>query len=407
MGYYKSYIIFLCSIYFLLASCVTPTFLKSKKTSTSFQYQLNELWFTPFINNNTCFNSILTDPKQDNDCLTWTRLENAGPLYDEKRKQIYVGGSDSLLHVLNTKGQLQKTIKLPGNLQAQPTLVDDHLYFGTENGNLLKLNVNNYNLIWELKVDSEINTRLVHRDNLLFFSTGLSTLYAVETNLGKVVWSQKRVLPSKIFIKSQAEPLVTYFEGDKSKLILVSGHPSGRVDYYEAKTGKLIFNLMVGNPQKDFPDIVADPIFYKDSIFVASYNSGVVSLEPTTGEVRWRVPLKGKSRLAAGYDMIFAAGDEFITGIDAQSGTRKWRFNFGKGSPTNMVIKDGFLYFASDKGQLYVLEVYTGEPVRYFGSGLGFAGQFDFSSNVLFLVSTAGYLYAMSPDFKGFVQRSE
>lgn len=380
-------------------------FLQNHCAKGNFPYYLNPVWFTPVVTNGACLNSILSDPKEKNRCVSWNRREIAGPLFDESRGLIYVGGSDGMLHIVSAKdGRSKKNIRLPGNLKAKPILSNNHLFFGTDNGIVLKMNVESFQIVWQIEVDAEVEHSLVLNDQTVFFISGLSTVYAVDAQTGEIKWNRKRPLPSKIFIANQSKPLLVNLEDKNKMLVLVCGHPSGQVDLYEAKTGKTLFNIMIGDPTKEFPDIVATPVYDNGSIIVASFNKGIASLEPGTGEVQWRFPENKKTRLLAANGMIYAAGSHSVIGINYQKGKIIWRFTFQNGAPTNMVLKNNFLYFASDRNALYVLEASTGRPVRYFGSGLGFAGDFDFSSNMLFLVSTTGNLYAMSPGFEGFVQ---
>ncbi len=393
---------------FLKNPCVfTLIFLCSFRIS-SHQYQLNITWLSPVVSNGACLGSLIGDPKQADDCATWTRHEAASPLFDAARNMIYVGGSDGLLHVVSARdGALKKNIKLPeGNLHAKPVLWENHLFFGTSAGDIIKMDPGTGNIVWKLKVDAEVENQIVLQGSTLFVVTGAATIYAVDAVTGTILWNQKRPLPPHIFIGTISNPLLVSINETGEKLILICGHPSGRVDFYEAKTGKAIFNVMVGDLTSEFPDVAASPVFNQGSVIVASFNRGIVSLDPSTGEIRWKLAEKEKTKLAAAEGLIFAAGNKSVIAMNAQDGKVVWRFTFDKGAPTEMIIKNGFLYFASAPGALYVLKANTGMPVRYIGSGQGFAGEFDFSSNQLFAISTAGYLYAMSPDFKGIVQRA-
>ncbi len=365
-------------------------------------------WLSPVITNGACLSSVLGDPKQADNCLAWTRHETASPLFDAARNVIYIGGSDGLLHVISARdGSLKKKIRLPeGNLHAKPVLSENHLFFGTSAGDIIKMDVDTGLVSWKLKVDAEVENQIVLHGSTLFFVTGLSTIYAVDAHTGTIQWNQKRPLPSHIFIGTQSNPLLISLKENNEKLILVCGHASGRVDFYEATTGKPIFNVMVGDLAFEFPDVVATPVFDHSSIIVASFNRGVISLDPKTGEIRWRLTSTEKTKLAMAEGLIFAAGNKSVVAINAQDGKPVWRFTFDKGAPTDMTVKNGFLYFGSDHNALYVLRAKTGRPMQYIGSVQGFAGEFDFSSNQLFAMSTAGYLYAMSPDFKGIVQRA-
>jgi outer membrane protein assembly factor BamB len=372
------------------------------------RYEFNITWLSSVISSGACLGSLIGDPKKAENCTAWTRHEIASPLFDPARNLIYLGGSDGYVHIVSAHdGTLKKNIKLPeGNLHAKAVLSKGHLFFGTSAGDIIKLDPDTGKIVWKLRVDAEVENRLVLQDDTLFAVTGLATIYAIDAVAGTVLWNQKRSLPTHIFIGAQSNPLLVSLNASSGKLVLICGHPSGRVDFYEAETGKAIFSVMVGDLTSEFPDVASTPIYTRGSVVVASFNRGIVSLDPDTGEIRWKLSEKEKTKLAAAYGFIFAAGNKSVVGINAQDGRVVWRFTFDKGAPTDMIIKNGFLYIGSDHKALYVLKASTGMPVRYIGSGQGFVGEFDFSSNQLFAMSAAGYLYAISPDFKGFVQRA-
>ena len=69
------------------------------------------------------------------------------------------------------------------------------------------------------------------------------------------------------------------------------------------------------------------------------------------------------------------------------------------------MAKGGRVHVASDRGPLYVLDLSSGQPLQYFGSGLGFAADLELEGDMLFAVSTAGRLYALSNAFAGRFQQ--
>ena len=105
--------------------------------------------------------------------------------------------------------------------------------------------------------------------------------------------------------------------------------------------------------------------------------------------------------------MIVAASAGTVLGIDARNGSIRWRFTYKKGAPTRLFVKGGRVHFGSDRGPLYVLDLFSGRPLQYYGSGLGVAADLDLVGDMLFMVSTAGSLHALSNDFYGPAQRKQ
>jgi outer membrane protein assembly factor BamB len=102
---------------------------------------------------------------------------------------------------------------------------------------------------------------------------------------------------------------------------------------------------------------------------------------------------------------VVAAGPGKILGLDATDGKVLWRFTFSKGAPTRIAVKGGRVHVASDRGSLFVLDLSSGRPLQYFGSGLGFAADLELWNDMLFATTTAGVVMALSNAFPGIVQK--
>lgn len=364
---------------------------------------LGVMWMASFLNQGFCASSLIAEPSQSSACTPWVRRESASPLFDASHNALYVGGSDGFLHEVNSQsGETRRILKLSGNLQAKPLQIENNLYFATDNGTAMSVNVDTWKIVWQTRLDAEVYNTMVKDHSMLYVTSGLSTIYAINQVDGSIVWYQKRPLPSRIIIGVQSNPLIYESTGRK---FLASGHPSGVVNFYDAKNGHSLFNVTVGDLTAEFPDVAADPVLCDGSVIVASFNRGVASLDPHTGALHWLRPEKGVTRLTATSARVFASGGKFVVGLDAKLGESRWRFVFDKGAPTPMLVKDDVLYVGSDRGALFVLDEKTGAPRAYLGSGLGFTGAIDFSSKTLFAVTTPGRLLSLSSSSSGISNR--
>ncbi|MEI6805370.1 MAG: PQQ-binding-like beta-propeller repeat protein [Myxococcaceae bacterium] len=341
---------------------------------------------SPVIIKNYCISSLFSEPETG--CISWNRYESAGPLVDQD--QVYVGGSDGKLHVLSRRsGLTQKRIVLPGKLKAQPTLVGTTLLLGTDQGYLVSLNTQTWEQNWQTKLDAELPNPILVSAQQVYASSGLATLYALDLNTGDILWEQKRGMSAGLGLKTQSNPLIL---SDK----LVIGNPSGKLDFIRLSDGALLFDVALGDMKKSFPNVATDPILIgSDKIAAAGFNQGLAVLDANTGVILWSVPnLPSITRLITDNQLLIAAGPKELTAIDLNTQKTVWRFLYTKGSPNRLLAKNGLLYFGSDQDALYVLNLKTGRPLQILGSGLGFAADFDFSSDhTLFALSTAGYLY--------------
>jgi len=119
------------------------------------------------------------------------------------------------------------------------------------------------------------------------FAIGSTHLYAVNTETGKLVWSQP--LPTKA---PGSSPMVS-----DDKVII----QAGKLAAYDAATG---------NPLWEQPKITgtnASPAFWKNGsagLIIANSRSELAGVDPKTGEIRWTAPGGGDSTPAVKADNV-------------------------------------------------------------------------------------------------------
>ena len=360
-------------------------------------------WRKQVIETAPCFLSLFLPPAEQEHCTSWTRRESAGPAFHEATGIIVVGGSDhSLRGIQAASGALQWQVKLPGSLMARPVLHDDGAYFGTDDGHVLRADVTSGRVRWDVTVDAEVTEPVVIDDDLVLVVTGNDSLYALKRATGAPAWVHKHPLPRAITLRGQALPLVISVAaptGPKRQVLI--GHASGRLTILERDTGTVVDELGLSGDDS-FGDLDADPFVQRGRIVVASASRGVISLDERTHAEVWRAPESGIVRLARGGNhLVIAAGPGKVLALDAVTGAPRWRFSFDKGAPTRIVVKGGRVHVASDRGSVYVLDLFSGRPLQYLGSGLGVAADLELVNDALFVTTAAGDVLALSNAFPG------
>lgn len=363
----------------------------------------------PVVLRGPCITSLIADESGNPGCASWTRAESAGPIADPLHQLIYVGGTDGVLHVLPfgpiPRHFLKRNIPLPGNVVTQPILGEETIYIATDNGYVMGLDRQTLHEKWRLSVDAEVDERLVLDGEVIYVVTGASTIYAVDAKNGEVKWYKKRPLPSGIVLRVQSRPLLYHDPLKMQRSVLICGHPSGRLDFYDAETGSLVREVMLGNTREPFPDIASDLLVIDNVIIAASFNRGIFAISPVSGVQIWHVPKKGVSRLQAGGGRLYAAGAKFAIALDPSKESVLWEFTFEKGAPSRLIYDRGNVYFGSDRNGLYVLNASNGKLLQLEGSVLGIAGDMDLQGSWLLVVSKAGYLLMYNREFGGVVQK--
>jgi outer membrane protein assembly factor BamB len=365
------------------------------------------LWFADVVRLGPCLLTLALPASEAEHCIPWTRRVAASPAFHHATGLVLVGGDDDRLHAFSGRdGSLVYAVKLPGDLVAAPALFDDGAYFGTREGHVLRADVTSGRIRWDVKVDAEVTEPVTLFGDLVIAITGLDTVYAFDRETGASRWVHKHPMPSGITLRGQARPLAATIQvGDTTQDRIWVGHATGRVTVLEAATGRVLDEMAIGEGES-FLDVDADPILHGGRLVTASHATGVFATDPASGASHWKLEEPGIVRLATGGPtLVIAAGPGKVLGIHAASGQVRWRFTFDKGAPSRIVSRGGRVHVASDRGALYVLDLFSGEPLQYFGTGLGFAADPALAGDMLFAVSTAGRLYALSNAFEGRLQQ--
>jgi eukaryotic-like serine/threonine-protein kinase len=361
------------------------------------------LWKADAVVAGPCFLSAFMPANDAERCMSWTRRETAGPAFHEATGLVLVGGSDRQLKAFRaTNGTLAWSAKTPGAVVAKVALSDDGAYFGTDDGHVLRTDVTSGRVRWDVSVDAEVTEPVVVDGDVVFVVTGADTVYALSRVTGEARWVHKHPLPRGITIRGQARPfvgIVETSEGPRARVYVP--HASGRLTILDRTTGQPVDETNLSG-EDTFGDLDADPFFQNGRIVVASQTRGVFAIDAKNGAEAWRRDEAGIVRLARGGNwMVVAAGAGKVLGLDARTGQVRWRFTFDKGSPSRIVVKGGRVHVGSDRGSMYVLDLFSGRPLQYIGDGLGMAADPELWGDMLFVVTASGELLAYSSSFPG------
>jgi outer membrane protein assembly factor BamB len=367
-------------------------------------------WSKNVVATSPCALSIVLPASEAERCTSWTRREAGGPAFHPGLGVIVVGGSDKRLRGLDaTNGHIMWERQVPGAIVSKPVIFDDGAYVGTDDARVVRVDVASGRVRWEAAVDAEVTEPPVLHGDVVFVVTGTDSTYALSRLTGEALWVSKHALPRGITLRGQARPLVLDVptaEGIKERLFV--GHASGQLSILDRGDGRVIATLDLSRGDS-FGDLDADPVYHArtNAVVVASQTRGIMALDPATAEERWVTVEGGITRLASGgQPMIVAAGPSKVLGLDAKTGAIRWRFTFDKGAPTRIIVKGGRVHVGSDRGALYVLDLFSGRPLQYAGSGNGVAADLDVWQDMLFYTSTAGTVVAFSNAWLGSIYQS-
>ncbi len=222
--------------------------------------------------------------------VVWTYYGD-GPFRSSPRiaqGHIFIGSDDGFLHAINVAtGRLSWKIDAGAQIRSTPYITQEYVYVGTEAGEMICMDFGG-NAKWRYRAKRGITSSPTITNDVLFFTSLDSTVYALDANTGWVHWR------FRLGRGSISTPIVV----DNNLYV-------GAADHYiysiNAQTAKENWRY------KTEHQISASPTFYKDAIYVGSVDRNMYCLDAESGQLRWKfsteAPITGT--VAANDDMIY------------------------------------------------------------------------------------------------------
>jgi eukaryotic-like serine/threonine-protein kinase len=323
----------------LLLCCLRET---HADVSEQWTYQLDEpIHLSPLITSQAI---IVSTAKGrvfaldiDTGTLKWS-LDKKGRFWDRSlladESRLYVGRSGGLLQAYSlATGTLLWSIDIAVNVQVRPLRVGDILYIPTTH------------------VGADITSMPENKAKLL----------AVDRNNGDILWSrstsnyalQRPAYNGKaIFVAgSYYDPSIEVEEGGPMRVSSYS--PDGKLLWeYQGLDG---FTKSIYANEN-----VVAYVGYQDYINALNVDDGTPRWRHDTGN--WTPSLIGNQGV-----IYYGSATTFVYAAESDDGHILWKFNIGGGSFNYLlgepVISDERIYFLTQKGDIYALDLQTGEKI--------------------------------------------
>ncbi|MCB9990503.1 MAG: PQQ-binding-like beta-propeller repeat protein [Rhodospirillales bacterium] len=293
------------------------------------------------------------DPEEDDPVIGGGISYSRGVLY-------VTNGYDELLAVSPVNGELVWRVPLPAPSRAAPTIMDERIFVTTLDNQLLALDRENGQILWDYAGISEsaglvgAASPAASREIIIpAFSSG--EILAVRVENGAVVWTEN--LSS--FSHAGGLAGISDIRGlpvvDKGLVIAISF--GGRMTAIDERTGTRIWQREIGGSET--------PWIAGNHVFVISTENEMVALGRDNGVIRWvtqlprykdmedrKGPIYWTGPVLAGERLIAASSDGGVAEVNPQTGeiVRMWdgdgKFRLAP------VIAGEILYLLSEDGTL-------------------------------------------------------
>jgi outer membrane protein assembly factor BamB len=239
---------------------------------------------------------------------------------------------------------------LPSRSESSPLLDGDHVYFGSENGNVYSLRTADGSVRWKYKAKGAVKAALALADGKLYFGDYSGRVYAIWADSGKLAWS-KGTSGARFGLGSgqfYSTPAVAY-----GRVYL--GNTDGNVYSYASDSGKLAWRKHTNGYVYASPAVAQVP-GGAPTVYIGSYSGTFYALDARSGRLRWSFNAHGKISGASSVvgDIVYFStiNGKNTFGLGARTGRRVFYIRRGAYNP---VVSDGRTIFLNGYSSLYAL----------------------------------------------------
>ncbi len=283
----------------------------------------------------------------------------AAPAVDRRYGDVFLAGEDGVVHALRGRsGEVRWKESAGGPVRRTPVIADDAVYIVTEDDKVVALSREDGEILWSY--DREVDVE-----------------YAIAGHAGLLLWDGK----------------------------LVTGFTDGAVVALSAADGSLLWerptSLDYAATESEavrFFDVDTTPVGAGDTLYVASFSTGLYALDANNGSVRWRLPRTGITGLARGGSiLVVSSADEGVYALDLERREDVWRRPVDRGAPGPPTVTPmGLVLVGESRGALIALDLRSGTERGRIDAGTGFSGPIAVAGRLGFALSNGGTLMAFS-----------
>ena len=249
--------------------------------------------------------------------------------------------------------------QLDAGVSAGLTLVDDHLWVATQNGQLLKLDARSGQELWQARLPSEALSQAQVDNQLVVVQTADGRITAFSRETGRQLWSHDSLLPS-LTLRGTASPTL-------GSTLVFAGLANGKLVALDKVSGQLRWDAQVAQPQgrtdiERLVDVDGQAQLVDGLLIVNSYQGQTQALDPFSGRSRWSQEISSYHSPLVHQGQVFIVDEASrIHALDLTSGSSLWKQDalFGR-QLTGPVLLSGQLVVADFQGYLHLLDPETG-----------------------------------------------
>lgn len=290
---------------------------------------------------------------------------------------VFAADAEGLVMALDANnGERDWRVELNTPVSSALTAIAGHVYLGTRNGEVIALDQRDGSISWRSRVSSEVLAAPQANQQLLVVQSVDGQVTALDRATGDERWVYTSSQPA-LTLRGTGTPTVI-------EPVTFVGLANGRLATLDNRSGQPLWDMQIATPQgrsevERLVDLSGQPVITPDGrLFVTSYNSRVVALEATRGNVLWESNLSSRhTPLIVGDYLFVVTDDSQVVALDASNGQEIWRNDELEDRwLTAPAFAGGNLVLGDFEGYVHLIDARTGEitgRTRVHSSGISVA----------------------------------
>ncbi len=230
-----------------------------------------------------------------------------------------------------------------------PVIDQNKIYTVKNSKNLLCIDLQSKDQVWQIKNESSINSSYLIFDNDFIFSTRNNNLFAINKTTGKYTWEYK-------LSSNEIGGTIFGLCSDKENIYLNNKH--GYVYAINAKTGKLTWKTKFLGDTDKMSNRGSKPCIENDLVIFA-YTDKIMALSAITGEIDWQYTnqeIFSGNPVICNKSVYVRSMAGFVHSLSLNTGELLWKIKIGStgGFFTPSFVQD-LIFIGSNEGHLYTI----------------------------------------------------
>jgi len=268
-----------------------------------------------------------------------------------------------------------------------------HLVVTGTNGHVVLLDTSG-NIVWTVDASSEVLIPAQIAADLVVIRSVDGRISALRLKDGSEQWTFKRDVPA-LSLRGNSRPIIT--QG-----YIFTGLDNGRLVTLDLLSGKTIFDIAIATPSgrselERLVDIDGRSVIDNESLYMASYQGKLISLDIRRGQLNWSRPFSTYSGVELASSTLYSADErDHIWALDASNGATLWKQDKLQARKiTRPVAMQNSVLVADFEGYLHWLSPFDGRFLaRVQADDVGVIVAPQVQDNIAYVLSRDGELAA-------------